>query len=166
VSTVAAGDAGLVEIRIVGLPIELYVEASRHHEELRREFLLIASSASGGESSKVPARLLALIQDLEQRFQAFTAEPQTALSDAVEKQAPSVDLVYRLPAEVGPAAAEFDVLLDEADAYCREGATLLTLATSPEALAFRRWFLQEFVRQAAGDAPQPWSEFPPAAGAP
>lgn len=157
-STAAAGDTGLIDVRIIGLPVELYVEASRHHEELRREFLLIASSADGGESSKVPWRLLALIQDLNQRFQAFTTAPQTALSDAVANQAQSVDLVYRVPAEVGPAAAEFDTLLDQADTYCRDGATLLTLATPPRALAFRRWFLQEFVRQATGGAPRPWTE--------
>ena len=55
------------------------------------------------------------------------------------------------------AAAEFDALLDEADDYCRAGETLLTLATPAPALAFRRWFLGEFVRQAAGEPPRPWT---------
>ncbi|MDP8936487.1 MAG: hypothetical protein M3O23_01920, partial [Actinomycetota bacterium] len=45
-----------------------------------------------------------------------------------------------MPAEVGPAAAEFNRLLDEADEFCRAG-DLLTLATPPDTAAFRRWFL-------------------------
>jgi hypothetical protein len=32
----------------------------------------------------------------------------------------------------------------------------LTLVTPPEAVAFRTWFLEEFVRQVAGEDPLPW----------
>ena len=50
-------------------------------------------------------------------------------------------------------------MLDEADAYCREGAHLLTVATPPEELRFRRWFISEFVVQVGGAAPTPWPDY-------
>ncbi len=49
--------------------------------------------------------------------------------------------------------------MDEADDYCRAGQHLLTLVTPPEALAFRRWYLGEFVRQIAGEQPRPWTDW-------
>jgi anti-sigma B factor antagonist len=48
---------------------------------------------------------------------------------------------------------------EEAEAYCREGIELLTLAAPPEASAFRRWFVGEFARQMAGEAPMSWPEY-------
>lgn len=151
------GSDGLIEVRIIRIPVPLYREASQHHEDLRREFALVASHAEGGHGSGVPARLLALIADLNVRFQAFTADPLQHLEAAAARDEETIDLTYRVPPEVGPAAAEFDALLDEADDYCRAGETLLTLATPASALAFRRWFLGEFVRQAAGKPPRPWT---------
>ena len=47
-------------------------------------------------------------------------------------------------------------IFDEADDYCRAGEHLLSLATPPEALAFRKWFINEFVAQIGGSAPVPW----------
>jgi hypothetical protein len=50
-------------------------------------------------------------------------------------------------------------MLDEADEYCRRGEHLLTLETPPELVRFRRWYLQEFVNQIAGAAPEPWPDY-------
>jgi hypothetical protein len=47
-------------------------------------------------------------------------------------------------------------MLDDADEYCREGRHLLTLATPPDLLAYRRWYLQQFVDQARGRPATPW----------
>lgn len=49
-------------------------------------------------------------------------------------------------------------MLDEADEFCRSGNHLLTLATPPELLAFRRWYLGEFNAQLQGQSPLPWPE--------
>ena len=49
-------------------------------------------------------------------------------------------------------------MLDEADEYCRRGDHLLTLATPPEELRFRRWFISEFVDQVNGAPPTPWPD--------
>ena len=49
-------------------------------------------------------------------------------------------------------------LLDEADAYCAGGQHLLMLATPDDLLAYRRWYLGEFTRQAEGASPVPWPQ--------
>ncbi|MDP9441273.1 MAG: hypothetical protein M3P34_03640 [Actinomycetota bacterium] len=49
-------------------------------------------------------------------------------------------------------------MLDEPDEFCRSGNQLLTLATPPELLAFRRWYLREFNAQLQGQPPLPWPE--------
>jgi hypothetical protein len=97
--------------------------------------------------------------DLEGRFGAFTSEPTAALAEAMARGDETVDLVYRVPSGVREAALELDALLDEADAFCLSGEHLLTLATPPEPLRFRRWFLTEFVAQIDGAAPTAWASF-------
>ena len=61
-----------------------------------------------------------------------------------------------MPAALAAAARRLRTLLDEADAFCRAG-DLLTLATQPEGVAFRHWYLDEFQRQIDGRPPRPWS---------
>ena len=149
----------LVEVRLLGLPLDVYRRSAEHHDELQREFALITEGRRedvGGDDA-VPARLLALIADLVVRFSGFTAGTTTELRAAAARGDASIDLTYLLPAEVGPAAREFDHMLDEADEFCRAG-DLLTLASPPDVLAFRRWFLGEFVAQLAGAKPTPWPD--------
>ena len=150
----------VVEVRLLNLSLTAYRRTSEHHDELLREFALISEARRGSADSTagqadVPDRLLALIADLTARFSAFTSEPTAALRDALDRGDEHVDLVYRVPVDAGPAAAQFDRLLDEADEFCRAG-DLLTLATPPDEATFRRWFLQEFVAQSAGAPPTPW----------
>ena len=152
-------DGGLVTILILGMPVPVYLRASEHGDELMREFALIAASAaaSGGEV-EVPTRLTAVVEEMRGRFSGFTLQPEAELADAARRGVDVINLEYRLPPEAIQAAADLGDLLDEADEFCRSG-DLLTLATPAEALAFRRWFLGEFARQAAGEAPLPWSDW-------
>ncbi len=150
--------AALAEVRLERVPLDIYREASEHHDELLREFALItegqrAETADGPDA--VPARLLALIDDLTARFAGFTASTSAELRAALARGDDRVDLVYRVPPEAAPAAAEFDRMLEEADEFCRAG-DLLTLATPPEVVQFRRWFLNEFVAQVGGAEPTPF----------
>jgi hypothetical protein len=61
-----------------------------------------------------------------------------------------------VPEAAASAITHLGDIFDEADDYCRAGEHLLSLATPPESLEFRRWFLGEFVNQIAGAAPTPW----------
>ncbi len=157
--TEGTGAEPLVTIRIVGLPVPVQLQASEHADELMREFALIAASeADGGGPADIPARLTAVVAELRGRFSGFTLRPEAELADAAARGVDIIDLEYQLPAAAVEAAADLGALLDEADEFCRAG-DLLTLATPPAALAYRRWFLSEFARQAVGKAPTAWSDW-------
>ncbi|MDQ4068564.1 MAG: hypothetical protein M3203_03670 [Actinomycetota bacterium] len=144
----------LVPVRLQGLPLDVYRRASEHTDELLREFMLIG----GDNSEQVPARLVALMEELSSRFAGFTEGQRTAMQEALARGDTEIDLLYEVPPEAADAAVRLGALLDEADDFCRAG-DLLTLATPPEGVAFRRWFLEEFVLQIRGHAPRSWARF-------
>ena len=149
----------LVEIRIVGLPMDVYRETSEHTDELMREFALIREREADRDGGhQIPGRLLELVDQLGQEYRDFTGPQEAQLREAVEAGRPAIDLVYRVPASVRQACLELASMLDEADEFCREGQELLTLATPPRGVAFRAWFLDQFVRQIDGHAPTLWTD--------
>jgi hypothetical protein len=147
----------LAEVRILGMPLDIYRTSSAHHDELFREFaLVLARPPSAGH--EVPAQLLAVIERLNGRFSSFTASPEAELQAALERGDQAVDLIYHVPAAAGEAVAELADLLTRADEYCQHG-DLLTVAPSKEAVRFRDWFLREFIEQINGAPPVPWAQF-------
>ena len=146
----------LVEVRLLGLPIANYVDSARHHDELFREFALIIHRPARDGDDQVPVRLLALVEELTARFSGFTAAPQGELLAAVQRGDDSIDLTYLVPPEAREASVRLRDLLREADRYCRRGE-LLTLAPPPDSVAFREWYLEEFVAQIDGAQPTPWT---------
>jgi hypothetical protein len=149
----------LVEVRLLGFPLELYSKAHEHSEDLRREFALLALQPPAELAEHdVPARLLALIEELGNRFQPLVKATHDERDAALAAGAKTVDLRYQVPASVRDAAIHLGELLDAADEFCRSGA-LLTLATPAECVRFRRWYLAEFVRQVDGHAPVPWRDY-------
>lgn len=153
--TTGAGGTELVTVRMLGIPLDLYRESAEHGDELMREFALIRER-DPDDGRAVPRRLLALVDALTEQFGAFTAGQEAELRQAHERGERTIDLVYRVPPEAKQAALELGAMLEEADAFCREGHDLLTLATPQRAVAFRDWFLDEFVRQIDGAEPTPW----------
>lgn len=156
--TPADASTELIPVRLLELPLAEYQRSAQHHDELLREFSLIADDSQVHHEGErpVPARLLALVSELRARFLSFTATATSEREQAMAEGRERVDLVFELPRAARDGAASFDALLDEADEFCRKGE-LLTLATPPDIARFRRWYLQEFVRQIDGEAPTPWS---------
>ena len=153
-----AGDAAnLVTVRMLGIPLDIYRESAEHADELMREFALIRER-DPDEGPAIPRRLLALVDALTEQFGTFTEAQEAEMRQAHERGERTIDLVYRVPPEAKQAAIELDAMLVEADAFCREGHDLLTLATPPRAVAFRDWFLDEFVHQIDGAEPTPWHD--------
>ena len=147
----------LVRVDIVGLDMKAWQDTAEHHDELFREFALILSrDATPGHD--VPSRLLALVEELGARYAGFGLGAQQALDEAVAMGTPMVDLHYDMPRAVRDDCVHFEQLLAEADDYCRQGE-LLTLAPPPESIAFRNWFLEEFVRQIDGEPPMTWADY-------
>lgn len=150
----------LIDVRILALPVAVHERASQHGGDLVREFQLIAhhQAEAPEPTHPIPERLLALIAALGEQFSPLTAAQDEQIETAMAEGQDSIDLFYRLPAHAGVAAQQLGDMLDEADEFCRSGE-LLTLATPPEALRYRRWFLGEFVRQTQGEPPIPWPQY-------
>ena len=150
------------DVRIVGLPVAVHRRASEHSETLRRELALLEHTS---ESGAAPARLQALSDELTLRYGGLTTGQDDRLAKALAEREETIDLVYELPLEVADACEDLISVLDELDRFCHDG-DLLTLVTPPEALAYRRWFLGEFIGQLReGRAPTTW-EPPPTATPP
>lgn len=159
-----SADRDLSEVRILGFPVELQARAQEHMDDLLREFMLIAAANEQGPHADVPRQLLDLIQEVQRDYSGATLEQEAQLVEARESGTPNIDLLYRIPSSVAKAATRLGEALDEADSYCLAGEHLLTLATPPEALDFRRWYLGQFISQIGGDPPTPWGEWVAAHG--
>jgi anti-anti-sigma factor len=146
----------LIEVRLLGVPVDLWRRASAHQEALQREFEIIRST---DPAQSVPNRLLELIDSFRTQFGDASDATWDQLRLAANDGATAKDLGFRVPAAAGRAAAELNVLMAEVDAYCRSGSHLLTLATPPEQVALREWMLGEFIHQVNGRAPMSWDDF-------
>ena len=143
----------VVELR--KLPLAVLARAQAHTQTLMRELALVHTA---DEQGVAPARLLWLSHHLSRRFAAFNAEQRETVRKGIERGEPHLDVRYEMPEDAAEAAAELGSALDDVDDYCRQG-DLLTLVTPPDALAFRRWFLAEFVSQIRDHSePTPWSD--------
>ncbi len=149
----------LVAVRLVGFPLQVYLRSAEHHDGLMREFALLAMDPPVDvPGHEVPAKLRDLVDTLGRQYGGFTDRANATRDDALAAGQDSVDLVYEVPPQAAEAARALGEMLDQADEFCRNG-DLLTLATPPEAMTFRRWYLDEFSRQIGGEAPRPWAEF-------
>jgi hypothetical protein len=148
----------LVEVQLLGLPLEIHRLASEHNDELLREFALLAAQQANPNEHDVPARLLLLGEELQAKYGSFTQGATSDLEAALDRGDTSIDLVFAVPGDVAGAVDELNRILDEADDLCRRGGPLLTLAAPAEVVAYRRWFLEEFIRQVKGEPPMAWPE--------
>lgn len=152
----------LVDVTLLDFPLDVYLRAQEHVDGLLREFTLIAQDRASGNAHSVPARLLAIVDELSAQFAGVSSGPEAERDAAIDRGEHSIDLHYHVPHAAAEASRHLLGILDEADVYCRSGDHLLSLATPPQALAFRRWFLAEFIDQLAGADPRPWVD--PASG--
>jgi hypothetical protein len=147
----------LVEVHLVGLPLDVWQATQEHVDGLLREFALIVQDADARAAA--PGRLLALVEELNASYGSFSEEQRRDMEEALEAGRAEIDLTYQVPPGAGGAALQLGEMLDEADEYCRRGKHLLTLASAPQELAFRRWFISEFVDQLHGAPPTPWPDY-------
>jgi hypothetical protein len=147
-------------VRLIGVPLALMERSSEHHQELTREFQLLAidppTSTPGHE---VPQRLLDLIAELTGSYAGLSDAADAEREAALARGEASIDLDFQVPPAVAEACLRLDRMFDDADEFCRAGDRLLTLATPSDLAALRHWYLGEFVAQIAGAAPTPWPAY-------
>lgn len=157
----STSDDELITVRLDLLPLDVQTAAQQHGDELTRELMLVAEQMhqQAGDAPELPHRFVTLVTALNAQYSMFTAEQEEQLTAALAAGDSTVDLVYRVPASVGPAAASLGAILDEADDYCREGRLLLTLETPAPLVTYRRWFLDQFVEQSQGRPAVSWPDY-------
>jgi hypothetical protein len=150
-------DAGeSVTVQLLNFPLQVFAGARQHHDELMREFALLALRPPRDRPGHtVPTSLLDLIETLGVRYARVGDRADAHREDAVERGDTSMDLAYVVPRSVGSAMRELHDLMEQADMFCRD-EQVLTLAATPLEREFRLWFLAEFTSQADGQPPRPW----------
>lgn len=146
-------------VRLLRMPVDVWVQAKQHNDELMREFTLIAAGREQEDEQHVPARLVTLLDTLRRQYGTATEERDAMLFAAHAAGTQEMDIQLQLPTEAGQHTTALGRLLDEADDYCRRGQHLLTLATPPRAVRFRHWYLGEVAAQLDGAEPTPWPAF-------
>jgi hypothetical protein len=150
----SATDEQLFEVRLLNLPLRLLAEGREQHDEVMREFAVLALDEEL-DRNQVPKRMLELIDVLGRRYAARAAAPDAQIDAAIARGEQTIDVIYHVPAHLTEAADQLQALMDEADEFCRN-QQMLALARSPQQVAFQRWYLEEFRRQIAGQPPRPW----------
>lgn len=150
----------LFTVHLLRLPIGLFLRAREHHDELVREFTLMAIRESEQESPRaprpLPPRLHELVDLLGRRYGASAERADMERDAATERGDASVDLTYHVPASIVGDLVTLGSLMDDADEFCRL-EKLLTLPRDPSMVAFSHWYNREFIRQIDGLGPEPWS---------
>ena len=175
------GDATLVEVRLLNLPLQVRALFVQHTEGLMRELALVQLEAKH-EAAEHPQtspqtlspRLLQLAAELAETYAPFQAQPAAVIAAALAAGKDSCDVTYTLPHQIESFMQRVAQLLDEADDFCRREEHLLTLPAPLEVTDYRRWLFGEFQRQLSGQAPRPWhrrhsataATTPPATAAP
>jgi anti-sigma regulatory factor (Ser/Thr protein kinase) len=140
-----------VRIRLVDLPVAVYASFHRRYEELARELRLL--SLAHGNAYPVARDLTEVFLQVEQERRLTRGVEH--LAEAITGDTERVTLELLVPETAPATAARLLETLARADEFCRE-QRLLVLASTPLELEFQRWYLGEFVRQAAGADPRPW----------
>jgi anti-sigma regulatory factor (Ser/Thr protein kinase) len=137
------------------LPVTLYAASFVHHQELRRELRLLA--LAHGETYPIASSISRVFRSFDDQLRRSGGT--SVLDAALEGEAATkaIDASLVVPPTLPHTASRMIDMLELADTFCRS-ERLLSLATSPELRAFRRWYLGEFVRQGDGEAPIPWKE--------
>ena len=147
--------APLHEVRMLGVPVEIFLAARQHHDELMREFAVLAL-AHQDQSSSAPAELRRLVHELGANSAAAPSRPGAEVEAAAEAGQPTVDLVLQLPMRPCAAAERFEELMQSADEFCAQGR-MLTMPRSPDIRRFAAWWFRELHRQVDGEAPTSWT---------
>lgn len=137
---------GWKTVRLLRSPVLLSMRIDQHLDDLVRELQLI----DAGDDA--PSREIAQLIDSLVSPRAFARHMgRRAGQDAVAAGLELVDIEMTMPRAAAPDMVTLLELVEEADVLCRE-QRLLTLASTPEMTALRRWFTESMVGQLEHDA--------------
>lgn len=141
----------VLHVQLLGVPVDQLADFERHHRELAREVALLALAAGTDYPlAKTISDVFALLRrDVRPELGEQLRQLRSAGVSASDME---VTVTRRAAAELG----RFVELLSLADAFCVE-QRLLTLARTPNQIAFQNWWFGEISRQLAGEPPTAWN---------
>jgi hypothetical protein len=134
---------------VIDIDPNLVVRSEEHQADLIREFKLMSI---GDASPGAPGRLADLVVEVLRDYQGVQEGNLALAYEAIARGDEVVRLEMDLPFEVIDAVERINGALEEADAFCRRGEGLLTLAAPDDILETRRWFVAEIGRQVRASA--------------
>jgi anti-sigma regulatory factor (Ser/Thr protein kinase) len=134
------------------VPTDLLVAAKAHVDTLIRELTLISVGAE-----PLANGLGELIDVIASQFAGGRQVMKEQAARALQAGEPQTELVLDLLLDAADEAKKYLAAMERLDGLCR-AQRLTTLATPPSHAHFRRWYLQETIRQlraAAAGSPRP-----------
>ena len=144
----------LYEVHLINVPVRLFLAARQHHDDLMREFAVLAL-AHQDENTSDPPELRRLVHELGAHSAAPAERPD--VEEAAQAGLSNVDLTFHVTIGIIDMADRFEALMRSADEFCAAGR-MLTMPRSPEVLRFAAWWFNELRSQVAGDPPIPWTD--------
>jgi anti-sigma regulatory factor (Ser/Thr protein kinase) len=142
-----------ITVHLLHVPPDALQGTLAHGAELRRELRLLALAHQ--DTYPVASDLSTFFSEISRDFRGQLGGD--ALLTALRSGRPYLDLEIKAGADTATRFARLIELLDLADAFCRN-ERLLTLARTRAQVVFQTWLFGQFVRQAGGEDPLPWSD--------
>jgi hypothetical protein len=150
-------EIGMRRVRLLRVPVSLFLRARDHYDDLARELTLIRirRQTENDDARPLPVALAALVDNAAHRHSSHV-QPAGDHENAIKGGEPIIDLTYEATATMVADLTALEKLLDEADICCRR-EQLLTLPRESDVVEFDHWFSGEFRRQFGGSAPRSWN---------
>jgi hypothetical protein len=142
----------MLEVRLLGMPVELFSHLRRHFNELGRELRLLALS----EPDRYPLAVEFSELFLQVEYERRQVAGLEVLDKAMDNGGDAVDLTYLTPPTAPATMARLSEVLGEVYGQL-SGRVLLSVPPPADLRALEDWYLGEFPRQAAGEDPVRWN---------
>jgi hypothetical protein len=142
----------MLEVRLLGMPVELFSHLRRHFNELGRELRLLALS----EPDRYPLAVEFSDLFLQVEYERRQVAGLDVLDRAMDEGGGTVDLTYLTPPTAPATMARLRQVLDQVHTQL-SGRVLLSVPPPRELIALQDWYLGEFARQGAGEQPVRWT---------
>ncbi len=138
-------------IHLVGVPVQLLLESTRHLSDLQREMQVMAMDRTAPpEVEQVVQAGRPWITDIDQWVSSDRRTAESALAMGAE----TVDFELFVPDDIGRRIEGITAWMRRTASQVLRGH-LLTLPPSDDVAAYRRWYGEEIIAQLSGRDPQP-----------
>ena len=139
-------------MQLIGVPVLLVVESTRHFADLEREIHVMAMDHNG------PAELEGVLEtgrEISAEIQPWTRVDRGLVEAAVARGEDRLDYEVVVPPDAADVIDRLAFWLNRIRASLVIRRHLLTSAPSEAVATYRAWYREEVLAQLAGRAPQP-----------